>query len=211
MAAGPAVKHSQTDRPADEQKDNDKTTRERVIQFGYGTAFVGVIVGVLLLMLNAEVGAPEEQGGPFGQHYRGLQERRIAAGVPTMGDPRSGEHLHPQLALYAGGKEIAVPVNIGIHPDLPDSEVAGLHTHDEEGTIHVENAAGASLGQFFEIWGVPLDRGRLGPYRGNRESGVRMWVDGRPSRAFGALKLADPQGIVLAYGPHGAPIPPLDD
>lgn len=210
MAARLAERRPQGDRPTDEQESNGKTTRERLVQFGYGAGFVGLIVGVLFLMLKVEAGAPEEQRGPFGQHYKGLQKRRIAAGVPTMGDPRSGEHLHPRLALYASGKEIVVPINIGIHPDLPESEAAGLHTHDEEGTIHVENAAGSTLGQFFAIWGVPLDRERLGPYRAKKETGVRMWVDGQPSRAFGALKLADPQEIVIAYGPHGASPPPLD-
>ncbi|MGD9734256.1 MAG: hypothetical protein AB7V58_01415 [Solirubrobacterales bacterium] len=209
MAARHSEQHPQ-DPPADEQEGNGKTRRERIVQFGFGAAFVALIIGIVLLMLNAELGSSEEQEGAFGQHYNGLQERRIAAGVPTMGDARSGDHLHPQLALYARGKEIVVPVNIGIDPDLPHSEMAGLHTHDEEGTIHVENAAGSTLGQFFEIWGVPLAQGRLGPYRANRESAVRMWVDGRPSRAFGALKLADPQEIVIAYGPHGAPPPPLD-
>jgi hypothetical protein len=93
------------------------------------------------------------QAGAFGLHYDGLQQRRLAAGVPTMSDPGSGAHFHPVLAVYVDGKKITVPANIGIDPNLPPTEMAGLHTHDDSGTIHVENADAPTLGQFFDIGG----------------------------------------------------------
>jgi hypothetical protein len=67
--------------------------------------------------------------------------------------------------------------------------MAGLHTHDDTGTIHNEGQADATLGQFFAIWGVPFSRDRLGPYRAGRDGVVQMWVDGRPSTAWESLKL----------------------
>ena len=85
--------------------------------------------------------------------------------------------------------------------------MAGLHTHDASGTIHVEGVSGPRLGQFFAIWGVPLSARQLGPYRAAGDNAVRMWVDGKPSTAFGQLKLADRQRIVVSFGPKNAPPP----
>lgn len=124
--------------------------------------------------------------------------------MQTMNSP---VHFHPLLKVYANGKQVTVPANIGIDPSKPAMQMAGLHTHDATGTIHVEGARGARLGQFFAIWGVPLSPTRLGPYRANGRDSVRMWVDGKPSSAFGALTLADGQRIVISYGPKTAPAP----
>jgi hypothetical protein len=143
--------------------------------------------------------------GAFGQHYAGLAQRRQAAHVPTMMDTMNSRvHFHPLLRVYVNGKQIPVPANIGIDPTQEAMQMAGLHTHDTSGTIHVEGVAGARLGQFFRIWGVPLSSRQLGPYRARGADGVRMWVDGKPSTAFGQLALADGQHIVVSFGPKSA-------
>lgn len=138
---------------------------------------------------------------PFGQHYAGLQRRREQAGVPTMMDTMSRSlHYHPTLALFVDGRQIAIPANVGIDPTKDPMDMAGLHTHDTTGTIHVEGAPHATLGKFFAIWEVPLSANQVGPYRAKGNQTVRMWVNGKPSRAFGALKLANGQKIVISYG-----------
>jgi hypothetical protein len=193
-----------------EQAAGTKTKRDRMIQIGLAGVLGALVIGALLLALLGGSGSSTStaQAGDFGQHYEGLQERRLAAGIPTMSEPGSGEHFHPILAVYARGKKITIPVNIGIDPNLPPSEMVGLHTHDELGTIHVENATDPTLGQFFEVWGVPFSRKGLGPYRADGEDVVRMWVDGKPSQAFGALKLADGQQIVVSFDARNAAPPP---
>src|SRR5205807_6996529 len=125
----------------------------------------------------------------FGQHYKAVDQRRKAAGIPTMMDTmNSSVHFHPQLALWVNGKRMPVPANIGIDPTKDSMQMAGLHTHDTSGTIHVEGApAGVTLGRFFDVWGVPFSARQLGPYRASGAKKVRMWVDGKPSRAFGNL------------------------
>lgn len=132
----------------------------------------------------------------FAPRYENLEERRLAAGIPTMAEG-GGEHFHAQLKLYADGREIVVPSNIGIDPLAPQTDMAGLHTHDTTGTVHNEAGTGATLGDFFAVWGVDLSATRLGPYSGP----LRMWVDGKPSRALEDLLLEDGQEIVLASGP----------
>jgi hypothetical protein len=146
--------------------------------------------------------------GAFGTHYEGLEQRRVAAGVPTMTDSAAGgDHIHPELAVYVRGKQIPIPTNIGIDPSQAPESMAGLHTHDSSGVIHVENAAEPTLAQFFEIWGVAFSADRLGPYEAAGEQRVRVFVDGEPSEAYGDLVLEDGQQVVVAYGTE-AQLPP---
>ncbi|MGH2963344.1 MAG: hypothetical protein ACRDL3_14310 [Solirubrobacterales bacterium] len=160
----------------------------------------------LLVAVVVVVGSGNDSGsagaeGAFGTHYQGLEERRVEAGVPTMSDPAAGgAHIHPRLAVYLRGEQVPIPVNVGIDPSRPAEMMAGLHTHDSSGVIHVENAAEPTLGQFFEIWGVPLSPEQLGPHAASGSEEVRMWVDGQASRDFGDLVLEDGQEIVVAHG-----------
>jgi hypothetical protein len=131
----------------------------------------------------------------------------VAAGVSTMNSPSSSEHTHPPLAVWANGRRVPVPADIGIDPREDPGQMAGLHTHDDSGTIHNEGQADATLGQFFAVWGVPFTSDRLGPYRADTQRVVQMWVDGKPSRAWGSLKLADGQDIRIAFGPQRMALP----
>jgi len=141
--------------------------------------------------------APGEVAGVFGQHYAGLKARREAAGATTMMDTMGSEaHYHPTLTISIDSRTQTVPPGIGIDPREDPMQMASLHTHEEPGVIHAEGIESATLGQFFAVWGVPFGPERLGARRGP----VRMWVDGRRSRAFGDLRLRDGQRIVLAVG-----------
>jgi hypothetical protein len=141
--------------------------------------------------------APGEVAGALGQHYAGLKGRREAAGVTTMMDTMGSQaHYHSTLTISIDGRTLTVPPGIGIDPREDPMQMASLHTHDEPGVIHAEGIGSATLGQFFAVWGVPLGPARLGPRRGP----VRMWVDGKRSRAFGDLELRDGQRIRLAVG-----------
>jgi hypothetical protein len=180
--------------------------------------FVAVILGAAVVAALVAVlgsggeGSPRtEVEGPFGTHFSGLEERRLAAGVPTMSDmDAGGEHIHPRLAVHVRGEQVPLPPNIGIDPARPPQSMAGLHTHEGGEIIHVENAADPTLGQFFEIWGVPFSATELGPYEADGTEQVRMWVEGTPSTEFGDLVMEDGQEIVVSFGPGDAPPPPLD-
>jgi hypothetical protein len=183
------------------QKPTDER-RQRVVGAITATILVAALaVAVLVVAGSGGDSGSSDTEGAFGTHYDGLEQRRLDAGVPTMSDTSAGgAHIHPNLAVYVDGEEVAIPVNIGIDPAQPPEMMAGLHTHDSSGVIHVENAAEPTLGQFFEIWGVPFSADRLGPNEAKRDKTVRMWVDGEPSREFGDLVMEDGQEIVVAYG-----------
>jgi hypothetical protein len=170
-----------------------------------------MVVAVIVVASTGGDSGATDTAGAFGTHFEGLEDRRVEAGVPTMSDTAAGgDHIHPQLAVYARGEQVPLPVNIGIDPSRPPELMAGLHTHDQTGVIHVENAAEPTLGQFFEIWGVPFSADRLGPYETEGNERVRMWVDGQPSEEFGDLVLEDGQEVVVAYGTEAELPPGLD-
>lgn len=187
------------------QEEATRTERRRLGAYAAAAvAVVALVAGALIVALGGGDGgssAATRASDPFGPHHSGLQDRMAAAKVPTMMDTMgSSSHFHPHLAVYVDGKQIEVPVNIGIDPSRPPMEMAGLHTHDAKGTIHDEGMPSSTLGQFFAVWGVPLSPTRLGPFEAEGAKVVRMWVDGRPSRAFGRLALEEGQQIVIAYG-----------
>ena len=190
-----------------------RRVRPGLVYVGVGAVVVAAIAAAILAdggggSKSTQTTIAAGTSGAFGQHYAGLAQRRQAAHVPTMMDTmNSTVHFHPLLKVYVNGKQIPVPANIGIDPTQDAMQMAGLHTHDTTGTIHVEGVARARLGQFFRIWGVPLSARQLGPYRARGNDAVRMWVDGKPSTAFGQLKLADGQHIVVSFGPKTAPRP----
>ena len=89
-------------------------------------------------------------------------------------------HIHAHLTVFVDGLPQQVPAGIGIAPPLEVDEtpvgafVAGatcfmwLHTHSADGIIHTESPVERiyTLGNFFDIWGQPLSRQRVGPARG---------------------------------------------
>ena len=110
-------------------------------------------------------------------------------------------HIHQHLDLFAEGRRVTVPANIGIDP--AGAFLSALHTHDDSGIMHVESptAAQFTLGQFFAVWGVRLDARCIGGRcaRGSRR--LRAWVDGKPVAADPTRIILDQhQEIVLAYG-----------
>ena len=90
-------------------------------------------------------------------------------------------HTHAHLTIFVDGHPRRVPAAIGIAPPLEVDQtpagafVAGatcfmwLHTHAADGIIHTESPVQRvyTLGNFFDIWGQPLGRDRVGPARGS--------------------------------------------
>lgn len=175
-----------------------------------GAVVVVVAIGAVIAVANslsddtAESKGGEAAEATFGPHYSGLQARRERAGVSTEGAPTASAHTHPHLSVWANGKQVHVPADIGIDPQRPPTDMASLHTHTPDGTIHNEGQADPTLGMFFAVWGVALSPNRLGPYLASQSKAVQMWVDGKPSWAFAALKLRDRQRIVVSFGKPSA-------
>ena len=105
-------------------------------------------------------------------------------------------HIHPHLTIKINGESQNIPTNIGSVPcHLP------LHTHDNEGTIHVENAFqfDATLKQFFTIWKKTFNSQQIMDKMVDDTHELIMTVDGQPSSEYENLILKDKQDIVIEY------------
>ena len=89
-------------------------------------------------------------------------------------------HIHAHLAVYVDGKPRQVPNGVGI-PNSVTRDANGvvpiaaggkcfywLHTHVSDGVIHVESPSQRTytLGEFFDVWGQPLNPTQVGPVTG---------------------------------------------
>ena len=82
-------------------------------------------------------------------------------------------HIHALLTIFVGGTRRQIPAGVGIGTSC----FMWLHTHAADGIIHTESPIERvyTLGNFFDVWGTPLDRRRVG----NAPGPVVAFVDGR--------------------------------
>jgi hypothetical protein len=100
------------------------------------------------------------------------------------------------LELFARGRAIVIPANVGVERGCRYP----LRTLTPTGVI--ESARGLTLGDFFDVWRMPLSARRMLTFRGE----VRAYVAGR--RVAGdvrAIRLRDRRQIVLEVGPYVPP------
>jgi len=70
-------------------------------------------------------------------------------------------HVHTHLSIFLDGVALALPGEVGIVTLTPTTECHyPLHTHDATGLVHAHATAQTlfTLGQFFAVWGQPLQR-----------------------------------------------------
>ncbi|MGW2346170.1 hypothetical protein [Streptomyces sp. NPDC001661] len=101
--------------------------------------------------------APSSTSGDWAAPAPGDVEARVrAAGLEMLDTEKLTMHIHPHLTVYAGGRQVTVPADIGIDRSGEKPRFSPLHTHDTSGTLHVESAQWQdfTLGQFLTEWGV---------------------------------------------------------
>ncbi|MGD0967804.1 MAG: hypothetical protein ABR949_05910 [Candidatus Aquilonibacter sp.] len=120
-------------------------------------------------------------------------------------------HTHTHLAIFYDGKQVAVPKLIGAAPLPPQGCLYWIHTHSQDGIIHVESpviapegSPGFQLGMFFDIWGQPLTRDDVAGLKGP----VIAYVNGAPYDGdLRAIPLRSHQQVVLEVGTPTVPPP----
>ena len=110
-------------------------------------------------------------------------------------------HIHQHVAIFDHGKPVPVPAHIGIPPF--GSCIYWLHTHTDDGIVHVESPSFRTftLGEFFDIWGQPLGATVVGPAR-IKKGELRVFLDG--TRYAGdprKVELTQHADITLEAGP----------
>jgi hypothetical protein len=178
---------------------------------------VGVALAALILAGCADTTATEQAsasdaGAPGAGQVDDRSQRpwplasdvagRVAAAGLDLGPMGTAEHYHPHLRIVIDGHDVPVPGGIGIDPST--GAMSALHTHEPDGTLHVEaHTVGETftLGQLFTQWGVQLTSTQVGGVVA--KDGHRLTVlsngstaDGDPAR----LRLEPDQQIVLQLG-----------
>lgn len=139
-------------------------------------------------------------------------------------------HIHAHLDVFVNGRAVRVPAALGIEvqdpgvkkfddPGMPveyggiercdEPCIASLHTHGEDGVVHIEAPKRAEyrLGQFFELWSVRLTPTCVGGYCTPRAP-IAVFVDGRRLRTDPAdLVFEDGQEVALVIGSPPKTIP----
>src|SRR3989344_5372444 len=109
------------------------------------------------------------------------------------GHENLAQHIHQTLTITVDGVAEIIPANIGIK----SSCMAEVHTHDTTGEIHIESAQPGKafkLGDFFAVWGKPIDRPGYT---------LEMLVNNAKRINGGDLVLQDEQRIELRYISNG--------
>ena len=140
--------------------------------------------------------------------------------IPCESSEAAVLHVHTHLAIYNHGVQVQVPPYLGMASISPTQGcLYWLHTHDPSGIIHIEagsivspNGGNYTLGNFFDIWGQPLSRNQVGPFKGP----VTAYLNGAPySGDLTSIPLRAHQQIVLEVGTPVVPPPnynfPLGD
>lgn len=131
---------------------------------------------------------------------------RVAAAGLDLGPMGTAEHYHPRLRIVLDGAEIPVAANIGV--DTASGAMSALHTHEPDGTIHIEaDRAGDvfTLGQLFTQWGVKLTATQIGGIHAGPGRTLAVTINGTPVPGQPSdLRLQPDQQIVLQLPAGGS-------
>jgi hypothetical protein len=169
---------------------------------GGGSSSGGQEFGSDSVPSGAEVGV-RSTPPPWPPDYAHLSQRIEAMGLPGLSDTIF--HIHAQLHVYAKGKPVQVPAEIGL--DEATGTSSPLHTHDTTGVIHMEadRTYSFTLGQFFAVWGVRFSKSQLGSFKTHDGETVQVYANGKPVKGDPVnLVMHEHDNIVVAYGKPGS-------
>jgi hypothetical protein len=132
------------------------------------------------------------------------------AGVRCDAGEQKGKLYHAHLTILYQGTPVPVPNKIG----NKGSCLYWLHTTDDTGVITIalpKDAANRqfTLGQFFQIWGQPLQKGQVATLNVGQGEQVRVWVNGKPHQGDPAnVPLTSHADVVVQIGPPFQEPPP---
>jgi hypothetical protein len=129
--------------------------------------------------------------------------RAEAAGL-SIGPMGMAEHYHAHLDVIIAGRPVEVPATLGI--DAASGAMSGLHTHANDGVLHVEaHETGQlfTLGQLFTEWDVKLTRQQIGGLIAEDGNVLRAYVNGEKAELGNPalIQLEGNQQITVVFGP----------
>ncbi len=129
------------------------------------------------------------------------------SGIECHSSEQLSYHIHSHLDVFVNGVQQQIPSKIGILSS--PSCLYWLHTHSEDGTIHVEapQAREFTIGQFLDIWKQTLTNS-TSFFDSVSGMPVTAYVDGvRFEGDYRTIPIESLKEIVLAYGTPPKDIP----
>lgn len=127
----------------------------------------------------------------------------VTDGISCDNNEHADYHIHAHVTMYIDGNKMPVPAQVGIAPD--GSCLYWLHTHANDGVIHIEapNGVSITLKNFLDIWRMHFQQ--LGyPSELDQTTGWQVYVDGEPFTGdFRAIPLQSHTLITMAYKSPG--------
>ena len=153
---------------------------------GFHWVIIGSVVFIVALVLL----------GALNKTARSDLSNRELAMICTT-DMATEFHIHPNISIIADGKTVPIPPNIGVRAGCMNP----LHTHDADGTIHVEapEKRDFTLADFFAVWSEPFSEEQVLSYITDETHRIRVTANGKEVDDFENLVMKDRQEIVIFY------------
>jgi hypothetical protein len=135
------------------------------------------------------------------------------SGIDCVPNLSEAYHVHSHLSIFLDGVQLMVPAELGIVETTPTTTCFYiLHTHDHSGRLHVESASPGTftLGQFFAIWGQPLEATNVAGITGKP---VRVFVTDNngtvteSTSGWGDIELLSHREITIQIGSDITEVP----
>lgn len=112
----------------------------------------------------------------------------------------SGIHWHPHLSIIIKGETVPIPPGIGLSGTVHNP----IHTHDPDGTIHLEferrvTEKDTALKKFFDVWGKDFSQHSLLGNTTGEGGTVTMTVNGKENFEFENYHMKDGDKIELTF------------
>ena len=138
--------------------------------------------------------------------FRNFSTTKYVAGMPQQ-----PIHWHPKLKIIIKGQEQFIPQGIGVNlGNNIDNQISGMrmaptHTHESDGTIHLENnrpwqkPETLTLGYFFKVWSKNFNNSCIFEYCNGENGKLTMTVNGEENFEFDRYMMHDKDNIVIEY------------
>lgn len=157
-------------------------------------AIIGLIVwGIIALIPNHDV-----------------EELNVSLNGKSVNIPAGEVHWHPKLTIKIDGENVGIPTDIGsrigktIDTHLSGMRMTPTHTHETDGTIHLENNNPSSkpetltLGYFFYVWDKQFSSSCIFEYCTDKGE-LKMYVNGKENMEFENYIMRDKDEILIEY------------
>lgn len=171
-------------------------TKKRIRNWGIAVLVLGLLVWGITALMKDRANTAKLEVSLSGENLQNI--------------PMGAIHWHPKLTIKINGERVPIPPDIGIRigrvvdPHLSGMQMSPTHTHESDGTIHVENQNPSikpetlTLGYFFYVWGKHLNSSCIFEYCTDKGT-LKIYVNEQENLEFENYLMKDKDDILIEY------------